>query len=82
VVDSLANWAGEWGFVRHHDTRYRNPAFVGDVTFVDGEVTEVYVDPGSGAGTVRVAVELTNQKGAQLARGTAEVELPIEDPRP
>ena len=45
-------------------------------------MTEVYVDPGSGAGTVRVAVELTNQKGAQLARGTAEVELPIEDPRP
>jgi acyl dehydratase len=81
VVDYLPNGAGEWGFLRHHDTRYRNPAFVGDVTYVDGEVTEMFLDPNTGAATVRIAVEMTNQKGAQLARGVAEVELPVEDPR-
>jgi len=81
VVDYLTNWAGEWGFLRHPDTRYRNPAFVGDVTYVDGEVTEMFLDPNTGAATVRIAVEMTNQKGAQLARGVAEVELPVEDPR-
>ena len=77
-TDYLANWAGETGFVRHARTQYRNPAFTGDVTYLDGEVTGKFVNDRTGAPTAQVSYTMSNQKGAVLAKGTAEVELPAE----
>ena len=76
-MDYVANWAGEWGFVRHSDVRYRGPALTGDVTYLDGEVTEVNHDERD-ALVARVEVRMTSQRGARLADGWAEVALPRE----
>ena len=56
---------------------YRAPALTGDVTYLDGEVTEVDHDERDVL-IARVDVHMTNQRGARLADGTAEVELPRE----
>jgi acyl dehydratase len=76
VLDYTGNWAGETGLVRHSNIQYRNPPFVGDVTYLKGRVLSI--DPSSEAGKaiVRVAVEMETQAGIQMARGTVEVELP------
>ncbi|MGH7338518.1 MAG: FAS1-like dehydratase domain-containing protein, partial [Myxococcota bacterium] len=76
-LDYLANWAGEWGFVRHSDLRYRGPALTGDVTYLDGEVTDVLHDERD-ALVAHVELRMTSQRGTRLADGTAEVELPRE----
>jgi len=76
-LDYVANWAGEWGFVRHSDVRYRGPALTGDVTYLDGEVTEVNHDDRD-ALVARIEVRMTSQRGTGLADGYAEVALPRE----
>jgi acyl dehydratase len=80
VVDTLTNWAGEYGFLRHHNTRYRNPAFSGDVTRMTCEVVALHPDQPAGFGTVQLRYELVTQNKAQLAFGTAEIELPLTAP--
>ncbi|MHB8577170.1 MAG: FAS1-like dehydratase domain-containing protein [Dehalococcoidia bacterium] len=77
INDYLTNWAGEWGFLVHVNSQYRNPAFTGDVTYQDGEVTGKYVDP-QGRLIVNVSHTMSNQLGATLAKGTAEIQLPGE----
>ncbi len=77
VTDYLTNWAGEWGFLVHVNTQYRNPAFTGDVTYQDGEVENKSVDS-QGRHIVHVRHVMTNQHGTTMARGTAEIELPAE----
>ena len=44
TVDYLANWAGDHGFVLHHNTQYRNPALTGNVTYMTGQVKDKWVD--------------------------------------
>jgi hypothetical protein len=80
VLDYLENWAGEWGLVRHSMVQYRNPAFTGDVTYIEGRVSEKGVDPDTRWKLVTIQVTMSNQKGAQMARGYADVEL--ADPAP
>ena len=60
---------------KHIKKMSSRPALTGDVTFLDGEVTELgHTDP---RGPVaRVEVLMTNQKGEILAKGPAEVLLP------
>jgi len=77
VNDYLTNWAGEWGFLVHVNTQYRNPAFTGDVTYQDGEVIDKSTDE-QGHTIVQVSHVMTNQHGATLARGVAEIALPAE----
>jgi hypothetical protein len=76
VVDYLANWAGDWGFIRHHRTQYRNPALTGNVTYLTGEVTNKWIDDEFGHATVELTYEMSTHAGTQMARGVAEVELP------
>ena len=78
VLDYLTNWAGEWGEVLHSRTLYRSPAFTGDVTYLDAEVTALAEDPSTGQPVASLAVSMTNQKKDVLASGTAEVRLPTE----
>jgi len=61
----------------HVNTQYRNPAFTGDVTYQDGEVIDKSTDE-QGHTIVQVSHVMTNQHGATLARGVAEIALPAE----
>ena len=54
--------------------QYRSPALSGDVTWLDGEVTALEHTGPSPVATVRVV--MTNQDGAVMAQGSAELELP------
>jgi hypothetical protein len=75
ILDYLTNWCGEWGFVRHSNMQYRAPALSGDVTYLNGEVLALDHDrPGGQLACVKVV--MTNQDGAVMAQGRAEIELP------
>jgi acyl dehydratase len=77
ILDYVAAWAGEWGFVTHSTAQYRNPAFTGDATFLTGEVVDKRVER-KRRHVVTVAVELRNQDDAVMAKARVDVELPIE----
>ena len=76
IIDYLANWGGEWSFIRHSNMQYRSPALTGDATFLDGEVLDVDHEDPSGLPLASVKVTMTNQDGAVMASGTAEMLLP------
>jgi len=75
ILDYVAAWAGEWGFVTHSSAQYRNPAFTGDATFLSGEVVDKRVER-KRRHLVTVQVELRNQDDAVMAKATVDVELP------
>lgn len=77
ILDYLAAWAGEWGFVQHLKAQYRNPALSGDATFIDGVVNEVKQVGGKGIAVI--AVTMVTQTGQVLAKAVAEVELPLDE---
>ena len=77
IIDFVAAWAGEWGFITHSNASYRNPAFTGDATFIDGEVVDVRVERRRHH-IAEVKVEMRNQDDAIMATGTVDVELPAE----
>ena len=58
--------------------QYRSPAFTGDVTFLNGEVTGKDNDPSTGHHLAFVEYTMTNQDDAVMAKGTAEISLPNE----
>jgi acyl dehydratase len=77
VTDYLAYWAGNDAIVRHVKSDFRGPAFEGDVTYFDGEVTAKTAESAWGGPLVSVQAKLTNQDGQVLVTTTAEVELPL-----
>lgn len=75
-TDYLEYWAGYDGRVRHTKFAIKAPAFEGDVTFLDGEISEVEpLSPLLGVPLVTVVVTLTDQDGNVLIKGTAQVEV-------
>ena len=76
VLDYVAYWAGHEGFVRHSNVQYRFPAFEGDVTYLDAEVTDKRHDETLGVSLVTLEVVLSTQDGAVMAKGPVEVQLP------
>ena len=62
--------------ILHHPSNYRHPAFTGDATVINGEVTETRMERRHGV--VVVKVTLTNQTDAVMATATVEVRLPTE----
>src|SRR5690606_9313341 len=75
VLDYISNWAGETGYVSHSNIQYRHPPLVGDVTYLDAQVSDK--EPmDEKRGMVRLMVMMTTQTGVQMARGTVEVRLP------
>jgi N-terminal half of MaoC dehydratase len=76
VLDYVAHWAGDRGFVHHSNVQYRFPAFEGDATFLDAEVSAKRYEPLLGAHLVTLEVVMTTQDGAVMAKGPVEVELP------
>lgn len=75
-VDYVAYWAGHDGFVRHSLSKFRSPAFEGDVTYLDGEVVDKVEQSPFGMPVAVVKVKQTTQEGEIILTGTAEVELP------
>ena len=75
VLDYASAFMGEWGQLVNAKTQYRNPAFTGDATFLNGEVTDKKIDA-EGRGIVTVEIVLTNQEDAVMAKGVVEMELP------
>jgi acyl dehydratase len=76
VLDYVGMWAGDHALTRHSAVQYRFPAFEGDVTYLDGEVTGTRHDPTLGAGVVSIEVVMTTQDGTVMAKGPVEVEIP------
>ena len=76
TVDYLANWAGDHGFVLHHNTQYRNPALTGNVTYMNGQVKDKWVDDEFARHVVQLSYEMKTQDDTLMARGTAEIVLP------
>ncbi|HLN16203.1 MAG TPA: MaoC family dehydratase N-terminal domain-containing protein [Acidimicrobiales bacterium] len=74
VLDYVAAWAGEWGFIVHSDAKYRRPAFTGDASFIRGAVTDTRVERRRHLAVVDV--EITNQDDEVMVKGRVEVELP------
>jgi acyl dehydratase len=75
VLDYAAYWAGDSGFIRHAKIDYRFPVFEGDVTFIDGEVTDARFDPLLGVQVASLRIKMTNQDGTVMSTGGAVVEL-------
>ena len=76
ILDYLANWGGEWSFIRHSNMQYRAPALTGDATFLNGEVLGLDMGDASGRPVATVKVVMTSQDDVVMAIGTAEIELP------
>ena len=76
VLDYVAQWAGDECYVRHSNVQYRFPPFEGDVSILDGTVSDVREDVMLGTHVVTVDLVMTNQDGAVLAKGPVEVQLP------
>jgi len=78
ILDYLAGWAGEWGQLVHVNAQYRGPAFTGDITIMDGSVTEKSTDD-KGRQLVHVDFVMKNQLGTVMAKATGEIALPTRD---
>ncbi len=76
ITDYLAYWAGQDGLVRHVNSHFRAPAFERDVTYLDAEVSGKRLESEFGVPVVELRLVMTNQDGSELARSSAEVELP------
>ena len=79
IIDYLTNWGGEWREVIHSKMSYRSPALLGDVTYLNGEVTKLGFEPETGAPVATVTVTMTNQREEIMASGDAEIRLPNAD---
>ena len=75
ILDYLAGWAGEYGFVTHCNSQYRGPAFSGDITITSGEITEKTRDD-EGRDIVKVKIRMSNQADTTVATAKASVVLP------
>jgi len=76
VLDYVAAWAGDSGYVRHSNIQYRFPAFDGDLTLLDAEVTDARHDPMLGAALVTLEVTMTKPGRLHHGQGPVTVELP------
>jgi len=74
--DYIAYWAGHDGYIWHSLTRFRSPAFEGDVTYVDGEVIDKIDNSPYGTPVIQIRAEMTTQTGDTILTGTAEVQIP------
>lgn len=77
VTDYLAYWAGHKGFVRYVKSSFRRPAFEGDVTCFEGEITGKSPDSAWGVPLAHIKIKLKNQDGATVVDATADVEVPL-----
>lgn len=73
----LTNWCSDLGFVRRLNGRVTKPNLVGDLTILEGEVTDKRIE--NGEPLVDIRWWGTNQRGERNCDGTATVRLPARD---
>jgi hypothetical protein len=77
VIDYVANWAGERALITHSKIQYRAPALTGEVTVLDGTVSDVSDDPWEPDSKVAtVDVEMKTHTGQTMAKGPVKVRFP------
>jgi acyl dehydratase len=73
----LTDWCGDDGFLSELEVRVRRPNYVGDTTWIGGEITRVDEADGDPDWVVaEVSLNGTNQRGEQTIAGRAQVRLP------
>ena len=71
----LTNYVGDDAWIYRVRFEFRRFNYMGDVTWIDGEITEARIDPVLGP-LIEIAMRGTNQRGAENIRGSATVLLP------
>jgi len=74
LIQGVTQWIGDNGFITKIDARYRKFNYMGDVTWVRGQVTDKFEKDGKGY--VRCHVECVNHRDEVTATAEAEAELP------
>lgn len=67
----IADWMGDDGWMRRLSVSLRAPNFVGDTTWIRGQVTAKHDD-----GSITIELIAQDQRGRQTATASAVVELP------
>jgi acyl dehydratase len=75
LLHHLTDWMGDDGFVVSHSCQIRRHNVVGEIIWIDGEVTKIESDA-RGDGLVHVSQRATNQDGELSASANAVVRLP------
>jgi acyl dehydratase len=78
LLHHLTDWIGDAGFVVSHSCQIRRHNVVGEIIWINGEVTGLKVDP-AGEKLVEIAQRATNQDGELSATATAVVRLPSKE---
>jgi acyl dehydratase len=73
MMHLLTDWGGDDAFLAEFEGRLLRPNLIGDVTWIDGQVSEVR--PGSPHGEAICAIKATNQLGEVTAAATARIRL-------
>jgi acyl dehydratase len=74
LLHHLTDWIGDDGFIQNHECQIRRHNVVGEIVYINGEVTDRVVEPD---GTVFVITQkATNQDGELSATGVGRVKLP------
>jgi acyl dehydratase len=80
LIQGVTNWIGNNAFITKIEARYLKFNFMGDVTWVQGKVTDKYLRDGKGY--VRFALECVNHRDEVTATADAEAELPLRSAAP
>jgi hypothetical protein len=75
LLHHLTDWIGDDGFVVSHSCQIRRHNVVGEIIWVDGEVTNIEADA-RGDKLVHISQRATNQDGELSASAHAVVRLP------
>jgi acyl dehydratase len=73
LIQGVTDWIGDNGMITMLDCQYRKFNYMGDVTWVQGEVQEKFER--GGKAMVKVYVECVNHRDEVTAKGVAEAEL-------
>ncbi len=74
LIQGMTDWIGDNGRLTKLEAKYLKFNYMGDVTWVQGKVTDKFEQDGKGF--VRCALECVNHRDEVTAAATAEAELP------
>lgn len=74
-IQSLTNWMGDAGVLKHIHGQYRSHVYLSDVVRLGGRVTGKRIDE-AGDAVVEIDTWATNQRGQQVMPGSATIALP------
>lgn len=75
ISNYLTNYAGDDAWIHRIRFEFRRFNYIGDVTWLTGEITEARIDEKLGP-LIEVAMRGTNQRGSENIRATATILLP------